>query len=188
MLWREVSLLACSEVRILSSLPWSGGNFNPCIVMPILPKQGAYIPIYCYEHFLGGSLSGSFKTYIEGLVWKYRKAEYVQRRVPVPSSNVQVLFVFEVVLIVVFHQRVSSIKGCLQSKLVKGCLPSKVIFHQRSSSIEGRLPSKVVFHRRSSSIEGCLPSKVVFNRRSSSTPVLPPRYFRSEWSKMSLVV
>ena len=34
---------------------------------------------------------------------KYRKAEYVQRRVP--SSNVKVLFVFEVVLIVVFHRR-----------------------------------------------------------------------------------
>ena len=158
MLWLEVSLLACSEVRILSSLPWSGGNFNPCIVMPILPKQGAYIPIYCYEHFFGGSLSGSFKTYIEGLVWKYRKAEYVQRRVP--SSNVQVLFVFEVVLIVVFHQRVSSIKGCLQSKLVKGCLPSKVIFHQRSSSIECRLPSQ-----RSSSFKGRLPSRVVLHWR-----------------------
>ena len=66
---------------------------------------------------------------------KYRKAEYVQRRVP--SGNVQVLFVFEVVLIVVFHQRVSSIKGCL---------PSKVVFHQRSSYIKGRLPSKDVFH------------------------------------------
>ena len=32
---------------------------------------------------------------------KYCKAEDVQRRVP--SSNVQVLFVFEVVLIVIFH-------------------------------------------------------------------------------------
>ena len=32
---------------------------------------------------------------------KYRNAEYVQRCVP--SSNVQVLFVFEVVLIVLFH-------------------------------------------------------------------------------------
>ena len=36
-----------------------------------------------------------------GLAKKYRKAEYVQRRVP--SSNVQVLLVIEVVLIVVFH-------------------------------------------------------------------------------------
>ena len=47
---------------------------------------------------------------------KYCKAEYVQRHVP--SSNVQVLFVFEVVLIVVFHRRSSSIKGCLSSKVV----------------------------------------------------------------------
>ena len=46
---------------------------------------------------------------------KYCKAEYVQR---VPSSNVHVLFVFEVVLIVVFYRRLSSIKGCLQSKVV----------------------------------------------------------------------
>ena len=63
MLGLDESLLACIQVRILSSLPWSGGNFNPCIVMPILPKQGAYIPTYCYEHFLGGLLNGSFKTY-----------------------------------------------------------------------------------------------------------------------------
>ena len=51
---------------------------------------------------------------------------------------------------VVFHQRVSSIKGCL---------PSKVFFHQRLSSIKGCLPSKVIFHRSSSSIKGRLPSK-----------------------------
>ena len=38
---------------------------------------------------------------------KYRKAEYVQRRVP--STNVQVLFVFEVVRIVIFHHKSSSI-------------------------------------------------------------------------------
>ena len=31
-------------------------------------------------------------------------------------------------------------------------------FHQRSSSIKGRLPSKVVFHQRWSSIKGRLPS------------------------------
>ena len=40
-------------------------------------------------------------------VKKYRKAENVQRRVP--STNVQVLFVFEVVLIVIFHHKSSSI-------------------------------------------------------------------------------
>ena len=70
----------------------------------------------------------------------------------------------------IFHQRSSSIKGSL---------PSKVVIHQRSSSIKGRLPSKVVFHQRSSSIKGCLPSKVasikgclpskvVFHQRLSS--------------------
>ena len=54
---------------------------------------------------------------------------------------------------VVFHQRLSSIKGCL---------PLKVIFHQRLSSITCRLPSKGVFH------QNLLPSKVVFHHRSSS--------------------
>ena len=44
-----------------------------------------------------------------------------------------------------FHQRVSSIEGCL---------PSKIVFHQRLSSIKGHLPSKVVFHPRLSSIKG----------------------------------
>ena len=56
MLGLMASLLACSEVRILYNLPWSGGNFNPCIVKPSLTKQGAYIPNYCYEHFLGACL------------------------------------------------------------------------------------------------------------------------------------
>ena len=65
---------------------------------------------------------------------KYRKAEYVQRHVP--SSNVQVFFVFEVILIVLFHRRLSSIAGRL---------PSNVVFHQRSSSIKCRVPSKVIF-------------------------------------------
>ena len=37
------------------------------------------------------------------------RAEYVQRRVP--STNVQVLFVFEVVLIVLFHGRLSEEKS-----------------------------------------------------------------------------
>ena len=52
------------------------------------------------------------------------------------------------------------------------CLPSKVVFHQRLSFVKGRLPSKVVFHQRLSSIESCLPSKVVFNQRSSSIKVV----------------
>ena len=54
MLGLEASLLVCSEVRILSSLTWSGDNFNPCIVKLSLTKQGAYITNYRYEHFLGG--------------------------------------------------------------------------------------------------------------------------------------
>ena len=59
---------------------------------------------------------------------------------------------------IVFHQRVSSIKGCLALK---------VVFHQRLSSIKGRLPSKVIFHWRASSIKGRLPSKVVIHQGSS---------------------
>ena len=89
---------------------------------------------------------------------------------------------------IVFHKRVSSIKGRLSSK---------VVFHQRLSSIKGRLPSKVVFHQRSSSIKGHLPSKVVFLQRSSSIegrlqPLSCPRAAlelpQSASSKMSLVV
>ena len=94
---------------------------------------------------------------------------------------------------VIFHQRWSSIKGDLPSKVfhqrvssIKGRLPSKVVFYRRSSSIEGRLPSKVVLHRRSSSIGGHLPSKVVFHRRSSSAPMMPPSYPRSESSNYGL--
>ena len=75
-------------------------------------------------------------------------------------------------LMVNFHQRSSSIEGCL---------PSKVVLHQRSSSIKGRLTwrqtegiilkehertnahNSKASHPRSSSIKGCLPSKVVFH-------------------------
>ena len=56
-------------------------------------------------------------------------------------------------------------------------LPLKVIFHHRLSSIKGRLPSKVVFHQKLSSIKGCLSSKVVkviFHQRSSSIKVHLP--------------
>ena len=76
-------------------------------------------------------LKGSICDYLKK---KYRKAEYVQRRVP--SSNAQVLFVFEVVLSVILFQWVSSIKGRL---------PSTVLYCQWSSSVKGRLSSKVVF-------------------------------------------
>ena len=51
----------------------------------------------------------------------------------------------------VFHQRLSSIRGPL---------PSKVVFHQRLSSIKGCLSSKVVLHQRLSLIKGHLSSKV----------------------------
>ena len=54
---------------------------------------------------------------------------------------------------VVFHQRLSSIEGCL---------PSKVILHWRVSFNEVRLPSKAIFHQKLSSIKGCFHSKVVF--------------------------
>ena len=80
------------------------------------------------------------------------------------------------------HQRSSSIKVILQ---IGGHLPSKVIFHQRLSSIKGGPPSKVVFHQRSSSInvvfplrlsilKGRLPSVVFFHQRSSSIKGPPP--------------
>ena len=58
-----------------------------------------------------------------------------------------------------FHQKSSSMKGCI---------PTKVVFHRRSSSIKGHLLLKVVFHQMLSSIKICLPSKVVFHQRLSS--------------------
>ena len=60
---------------------------------------------------------------------------------------------------IVFHQKSSSIKGCL---------PLNVIFHLRLSSIKGCLPSKVAFHQRLPFIKGFLPSKAFFHQRSSS--------------------
>ena len=70
----------------------------------------------------------------------------------------------------VFHQRLSSIKGCLPSKVIfhlrlssiKSCLPSNVIFRQRSSS------TKIHFPQRLSSIKGFLPLKVLLHQRLSS--------------------
>ena len=55
---------------------------------------------------------------------------------------------------IVFHQKLSSIKDCPPSKIVsiQKCLSSKFIFPSRV----GRLPSKVVFHKRLSFIKGCL--------------------------------
>ena len=64
----------------------------------------------------------------------------------------------------VFHQRLSSTKGCL--------LP-KVVFHWRSTSINGRPPPKVLFHWWSSSTDGRLPPKVFYHQRSSSTKCCP---------------
>ena len=74
---------------------------------------------------------------------------------------------------VVFHQRLSSIEGCL---------PPKVIFHRRSSSTEGPLPAKVLFHRKSSSNEGRLPPQVVFHRRLSS---IKGRLLPIKWNEMN---
>ena len=56
----------------------------------------------------------------------------------------------------IFHQRSSSIKGCLPSKVV--------LNNQRSPYIKGHLPSKAVLHQRSSFIKGCPPSKVFFHQ------------------------
>ena len=63
---------------------------------------------------------------------------------------------------VIFHRRLSSIKGRPPSMVssIEGRLPSKVVFHRRSSSIKGRLPLKVVFHQRSSSF---LPPEQLFS-------------------------
>ena len=56
---------------------------------------------------------------------------------------------------------------CASPLCFLGCphcrLPSKIVFHQRVSSIKGRLPLKVVFLQRSSSIKGRLPSRVVLH-------------------------
>ena len=65
---------------------------------------------------------------------------------------------------VILHQRLSSIKGRPPSTR----LPSKDVFHQRLSSIKGCLPSKIASHQRLSSTKGCLLSKVVFHQRLSS--------------------
>ena len=83
---------------------------------------------------------------------------------------------------VIFHWRSSSIEGCPPSKVVfhqklssitnvfshRRLSSLKFVFHRRSSLIIGRPPSLVVFHRRSPSIKGRLPSKVNLHRRSSS--------------------
>ena len=71
---------------------------------------------------------------------------------------------------VVFRQNLpSKVVSRLRSSSIKVRPPSKVVFHQRSSSIKrlssikGRVPSKVVFHQRSSFIKGRLPSKIIFH-------------------------
>ena len=75
---------------------------------------------------------------------------------------------------IIFHQRLSSINDRLPSKVILHQRSSsiKVIFHQRSSSVKGRLPSLVLFHQRSPFIKGRLkghlPSEVIFHQRLSS--------------------
>ena len=76
---------------------------------------------------------------------------------------------------VIFHQRQSSIKGCP---------PLKDVFYQRSSIFQKRsssikfscLSSKVVCHQRSSHIKGWPPSKVIFHWKLSSMEGCPPCY------------
>ena len=65
---------------------------------------------------------------------------------------------------VFFHQKLSSIKGCLHQK----CLPPTVFFHQMSSSTKGRTLLKVIFDYRTSSFNGHHPSNFVFHESSSS--------------------
>ena len=52
-----------------------------------------------------------------------------------------------------------------QYPLCKGCLLSRIVFHQRLSSIKEAIPSNVIIHQRLSSIIGCLLSKVVFHQK-----------------------
>ena len=84
---------------------------------------------------------------------------------------------FEVVMLIKgLPSKVSSIKGCLPSKVVfhprlshiKGHLVLKVIFNQSSSSIKVRIAPKFVFHQSLSSIKFHLPSKFFFHQRLSS--------------------
>ena len=56
---------------------------------------------------------------------------------------------------VVFHQKLSSIK---HTSFIKGCLSSIVVFHKKMSSLNGHLPSMVVFLQRLSFIKECFPS------------------------------
>ena len=112
-------------------------------------------------------------------------------------------------------QKLSTIKDCLSLKVVfnwrvylcstKSRLPSKVVFHQKSSSIKyhllskavshhwlsfinsnlppkvlfqkGFLPSMAIFHQRRSSIKGCLPSNVVFYQTEGNEP-----HLRNHWN------
>ena len=59
---------------------------------------------------------------------------------------------------IVLHWRLSSINVVFYQQLssIKGCVPSKVTFDQRLISVKGHLPKMVIFHQWSSSIEGCL--------------------------------
>ena len=87
----------------------------------------------------------------------------------IPGLGSVVLWLSRWGVVNIFSSNINPIKGCLhwRSSCIKGrlplkfvflqrCLPSKVIFHQKSSSVKGRLPSKVVFSQRLSSIKGRL--------------------------------
>ena len=51
--------------------------------------------------------------------------------------------------------------GVASGEWVPSLLKCCLIFHQRLSSIKGHLPSKVVINQRSSSIKGCLPFQML---------------------------
>ena len=79
----------------------------------------------------------------------------------------------------VFHRR---------AYLIKGYPHLLVIIHQRSSSIKVNLPSNMVFPQRSSSIEG-LSSKIVFPRtifhQMSSSMKVQRNKLGLSWAKLS---
>ena len=96
----------------------------------------------------------------------------------------------------------STIKGCLPFKVLfhQRTPSSKIVFHRRLSSIKGCLQTKVVFHRRSTFNKGCLfkyciPSNFVFvcHQRLSSIPIKGPFpseivFYQRSSSKLSLVL
>ena len=63
----------------------------------------------------------------------------------------------------ILHQRISSIDGHLQLKVI-----FKVVFCKGLVPSKGHLPSKIVFHQIPSFFKGCLPLKLVSHLGFSS--------------------